>query len=410
MEDKYSTIQQHQPLRVPVRWDKQEKAFVVQLEEILDDIYRRFGRLRLEDMSKAFRKRIEDDEGNIAELVVDVGQIVIDVGNKYDKVSGIAIDANGVGITGSKYVKINSGCELDIESGGDLNVKSGGALNINSGGQIDINATGNLKLTGSNVQIKSGSTFEVESDNFSLNSLGRKLITGAWELSSYGFMNLHPVQCQGKDVKFKIADTSSGVADYFYTELTFNNNTPNNNNPYFMPRVYFSSCNPITGNLIKFPICLNPDNGYITVGEDGLYGSNNGYETYFNAQKLTPNTTSSNSYIGGALKRYTYSYLSTVDYVTLIQSSSREIKHDIKPLESKAEQLDKLKPVTFVYDSDPDERTRMGLIYEDTVEVMPEICTNDESNKAINYVELIPMLLKEIQDLRARVAALEGGN
>ena len=39
---------------------------------------------------------------------------------------------------------------------------------------------------------------------------------------------------------------------------------------------------------------------------------------------------------------------------------------------------------------------------------MPEICTGDESNKAISYTELIPMLLKEIQDLRARVKTLEG--
>lgn len=116
MEDKYSTIQQHQPLRVPVGWDKQEKAFVLQLDEIFDDIYRRFGRLRLEDLSKTFRKQIEDDEGNIAELLVDVGQIVIDVGNKYDKISGITINSNGIDISGSKYLKLESGGTLDINS------------------------------------------------------------------------------------------------------------------------------------------------------------------------------------------------------------------------------------------------------------------------------------------------------
>ena len=63
MADKYSTIQQHQPLRVPSGWDKQEKMLIVQLDEIFDDIYKRFGRLRFEDMGKDFRQRIEDDEG-----------------------------------------------------------------------------------------------------------------------------------------------------------------------------------------------------------------------------------------------------------------------------------------------------------------------------------------------------------
>ena len=87
--------------------------------------------------------------------------------------------------------------------------------------------------------------------------------------------------------------------------------------------------------------------------------------------------------------------------------SSRDVKHNIQPMESVGETLDKLEPVTFVYDDDPDEKTRSGLIYEDTMEVLPEICTEDESNKGVSYVELIPMLLKEIQDLRKRVKELE---
>jgi hypothetical protein len=96
-----------------------------------------------------------------------------------------------------------------------------------------------------------------------------------------------------------------------------------------------------------------------------------------------------------------------VYYTNLVQNSSREIKHNIRPLQPMGEKLDRLQPVTFVYDEDENETQRMGLIYEDTVEVMPEICTRDESDKAINYVELIPALLKEIQELRARVAELE---
>ena len=75
--------------------------------------------------------------------------------------------------------------------------------------------------------------------------------------------------------------------------------------------------------------------------------------------------------------------------------------------DSVGEKLDALQPVTFVYDEDENEQQRMGLIYEDTIEVMPEICTGEESNKAISYIELIPALLKEIQELRARVAELE---
>jgi hypothetical protein len=100
-------------------------------------------------------------------------------------------------------------------------------------------------------------------------------------------------------------------------------------------------------------------------------------------------------------------------YTNLTQNSSRDIKHDIEDMETVGEKLDRLRPVTFVYDDDPEEKRRAGLIYEETAEVLPEICTGEESAKAISYVEMIPMLLKEIQELRARVKALEereGGN
>jgi len=56
--DKNATIQQHQPLRTPEGWNRQERMFLVQLDEILDDIYRRFGRLKLADLSESVQNGI----------------------------------------------------------------------------------------------------------------------------------------------------------------------------------------------------------------------------------------------------------------------------------------------------------------------------------------------------------------
>ena len=56
MSTGYTTYQQHEPLRAPAGWSAQEKRFVAQLEELFDDIYKRYNRLRMEDMSPAFRK------------------------------------------------------------------------------------------------------------------------------------------------------------------------------------------------------------------------------------------------------------------------------------------------------------------------------------------------------------------
>lgn len=101
-DKKYTTIQQHEPLRVPSNWTGQEKMLVVQLEEILDDIYRRFGRLRFEDLRPEVRKmiiesaegfssleqtvegfdaRVEDAEGNATQAVQTANQVMVEVGN-----------------------------------------------------------------------------------------------------------------------------------------------------------------------------------------------------------------------------------------------------------------------------------------------------------------------------------------
>ena len=100
-------------------------------------------------------------------------------------------------------------------------------------------------------------------------------------------------------------------------------------------------------------------------------------------------------------------YISRVYADSYNNLSSVEAKHDIDELEDCGEQLDKLKPVRFIYNHDRNGRKRYGLIYEDTVDVVPDICHDEDGMKSVNYIDLIPMLLKEIQSLRQRVAELE---
>jgi hypothetical protein len=200
-EYKYNTIQQHQQLRVPSEFGRTGKQFVLQLDEILDDVYRRFGRLTMNDMGKEFQDRIITDEGNIAEMTLDItglstrigtaegnittltittaglrtdvdnkiaktatyqtadeivtaaegytdGQltsysttsqtndaIALYVGNNaYQIQSGIAIDAYGIDVTGSKYVKIRSGGSFEVDS---TNLKINSTTGAISGYEID---------------------------------------------------------------------------------------------------------------------------------------------------------------------------------------------------------------------------------------------------------------------------------
>ena len=98
-------------------------------------------------------------------------------------------------------------------------------------------------------------------------------------------------------------------------------------------------------------------------------------------------------------------------YGTIAGSSSRDVKKDIKDVEDVGDKLDKLRPVSFVYKNKKDKKTHFGLIHEETYDIMPEICVGDHDtdpeDKAICYTDLVPILLKEVQELRKRVATLE---
>lgn len=50
-------VRQHEPLRVPERWSGQDRALVIQLERILDDIYAKLG-----NIDKEIKKLKEEEE------------------------------------------------------------------------------------------------------------------------------------------------------------------------------------------------------------------------------------------------------------------------------------------------------------------------------------------------------------
>lgn len=97
-------------------------------------------------------------------------------------------------------------------------------------------------------------------------------------------------------------------------------------------------------------------------------------------------------------------------------SSSYLVKNHIQNLDEAGDILDNLRPVSFRYNFDRDEKTHYGLVFEETQDKLPVICRDDPNpmRKKINYTELIPILLAEVQHLRARVKELEehqeGGN
>lgn len=105
---------------------------------------------------------------------------------------------------------------------------------------------------------------------------------------------------------------------------------------------------------------------------------------------------------------------------TVINTSDMRLKTDIRPLTASTDRgLYQLTPVTYkLKTNQPEDLTgtdsqvwnkeHYGLIAQEVKEVFPELVYEDASGyMAINYIELIPLMLKEMKDLNERITELE---
>jgi hypothetical protein len=80
--------------------------------------------------------------------------------------------------------------------------------------------------------------------------------------------------------------------------------------------------------------------------------------------------------------------------------SSKRFKNDIESLDNaQAGQLNKLRPVSFIYKKDETNRMQFGLIAEEVAEILPELVTYDKDGHihGLKYDMLTPLLVKMVQ-------------
>jgi len=98
---------------------------------------------------------------------------------------------------------------------------------------------------------------------------------------------------------------------------------------------------------------------------------------------------------------------STTAYNT---SSDARLKENIAEAESASELIDAIQVRSFDWIADGSHQ-RYGMVAQELLEVAPEAVSGDPESDdmmGVDYSKLVPMLVKEIQSLRARVAQLEG--
>jgi hypothetical protein len=81
-------------------------------------------------------------------------------------------------------------------------------------------------------------------------------------------------------------------------------------------------------------------------------------------------------------------------------------------MEARSQGLYRLRPVTFRYRQDTQGQKQYGLIAEEVAKVYPELVTKGADGKveSVQYHELIPMLLNEVQHQQQEIMGLKAEN
>jgi len=87
--------------------------------------------------------------------------------------------------------------------------------------------------------------------------------------------------------------------------------------------------------------------------------------------------------------------------------SSARYKRDIADMKDGSQGVYNLRPVTFRYKRDRQGQRQYGLIAEEVAQVYPELVTKEADGKveSVQYHELIPMLLNEVQRQQQKLDA-----
>jgi hypothetical protein len=119
---------------------------------------------------------------------------------------------------------------------------------------------------------------------------------------------------------------------------------------------------------------------------------------------------------GSAAQQYIFAGNGTASAANWNSTSDIRIKENVVTLNGGLDKLIQLRPVEFSYKRDklsaPD---HYGLIAQELEQVLPTLVDNSgindgdvENIKAVSYTELIPILIKAVQELKAEVDALKG--
>jgi hypothetical protein len=93
----------------------------------------------------------------------------------------------------------------------------------------------------------------------------------------------------------------------------------------------------------------------------------------------------------------------------IIQTSDQRLKTNIKPLGYGLREVMMMRPVSYDWKNSPGKNHKIGLIAQEVKSLVPEVVVGDETkeNLGMNYGELIPVLIRAMQEQQKQIEKLQ---
>lgn len=305
------------------------------------------------------------------------------------------IDCSGNGsFDNSIYIRDGSYYSVISENGSTLNL-----VNHNTGGYININPNGQTGITVNNsgkVGIKN------------TNPQGTLDVTGNLITTMDASINSITVGTGGGNVTTNTAIGASALA----SNTTGNNNTAIGFNAGFNNlsgtcNTFLGSNADISSNTLSYDFSTaigynSKINNYNQIVLGGLPFQGAAYPTI----KIP------GSYVGiggnyNPGNGYALDVLGNVNATSYNSASDYRIKENITQLDGKFV-VDKLNPVTYL--NKKSDKQDIGLIAHELQEIYPELVNGEkdgEQLQSVNYLGLIPILIKEIKELKKEIKSVK---
>ena len=240
--------------------------------------------------------------------------------------------------------------------------------------------------------------------------------------NSYAQFNIQNTSNGGQASTDIVATANNGTESANYVDLGINSNNYSNgtssllngaNNGYLYSKGEdFAIGNASTSkSIIFFTGGDAPSNEKFRINSSGIVL--NSAMTFSSAgvsSDILPSTSATYN-LGSSSKRWNYIYSSN-----LLQISDARLKTNITDLKYGLRTILSIRPVKYNWKDGIEKDTKIGFLAQELRQVIPEVVVGDETKEtlAVNYTELIPVLVKAIQEqqqqieqLRKKIIALE---